>query len=65
MRILSFLSGLAVLFSSLALLHIVHYYADHAFATDQTPALWIKIVGTLVIDVFSLVGGILLLRNAR
>ncbi len=65
MRVLSFLSGLAVLFSSLALMHIVHHFADHSLASDRTPVFWTMITLTLIIDVFSFIGGILLLRRAR
>jgi F0F1-type ATP synthase membrane subunit c/vacuolar-type H+-ATPase subunit K len=65
MRVLSFFSGLAVLFSSLALMHIVHHFADRALESDRTPAFWIMIIVTLIIDVFSFIGGILLLRRAR
>jgi len=65
MRIFHVLSGLAVLFTSLAYVHIWHHFLTHAHAPDRTAGFWLAMVAAAVVGVFSFVGGYLLLRRAR
>jgi hypothetical protein len=63
MRVLHGLSGLAVLFTSLAYVHIWHHFLTHA--PDRTAGFWMWMIAAAIVGVFSFVGGYLLLRRAR
>jgi len=64
MRILHILTGLAVLFTTLAFGHIVHhlFFGDHWSA--QSFAFWTGLGTAVVIGAFSLIGACLLFSQA-
>jgi CDP-diglyceride synthetase len=63
MRILKIISAIAVLFTSLAFVHLFHHFAKHA-PHDQ-PWVWALLVVMAIAGIFSFVGGFLLLKSAR
>ena len=66
MRALYILCGIAVLFTSLHLVHAIHhFYAIGSHEGMHGAALWGAMFAAIVIDVLSFVGGCLLLRRAR
>ncbi len=66
MRILNILSGLAVLFSTLAYAHLVHHFSSYAFHHGATSAsFWAGLVFGVFVGIFSFIGGTLLLRRGR
>jgi hypothetical protein len=66
MRVLTVLSGLAVLFTTLAYAHIILHHLSHASAQDVHSPYFLLVVTLLVIvGVLSLIGGILLLKSSR
>ena len=65
MRALYVLSGIAVLITSLHLIHAIHhFYVMGQRDGMQGAALWGGILAAIVIDGLSFVGGYLLLRRA-
>jgi hypothetical protein len=66
MRALNFVSGVAVLFTTLAYGHLLEHHFSHAFAEDHRSALfWLVMVVTVAAGIFSLVGGLTLLKRTR
>ena len=67
MRILNILTGLAVLFTTLAYAHLLHhYYSVSASLGDvHNPAFVAGMVAGAIVGVFSLIGAGLLLRRGR
>jgi len=67
MRILNILSGLAVLFTTLAFGHLVHHHLFvHASHEDaQHAAFWVGMTITVGVGILSFIGGCLLLRRGR
>jgi hypothetical protein len=63
MRALNFISGIAVLFTSLAFVHLFHHFAKGA-PLNHPGALALLAIGA-VAGFFSFVGGFLLLKSAR
>ncbi|MGI8773360.1 MAG: hypothetical protein ACR2JE_18200 [Acidobacteriaceae bacterium] len=61
MRILNIVSGLAVLLNAVHLTHfILHFYFHGAAATS---VFWFGMAVAVIVDILSIVGGILLLRR--
>ena len=66
MRILNILCGMAVLFTTLALAHLIHHHAGHASSSDfHSPAFLASFVAAVAVAILSLIGGCLLIRRAR
>jgi hypothetical protein len=66
MRILTFVSGLAVLFTTLGYAHIIHHFSMEAIRDGgSTPGFWAGIIVASGIGIMSLIGGCLLLRRSR
>jgi hypothetical protein len=63
MRILNLISAIAVLFTSLAFIHLFHHFATHA-PHDQ-PWVWVLLAVMVMAGIFSFVGGFLLLKSVR
>jgi hypothetical protein len=63
MRILNILSGLAVLFTTLAFGHLLHHH--FAGAPHDNPVVWAGFAVGAAVGIFSFLGGCLLLRRAR
>ncbi len=62
MRTLKVLSGIAVLFATLAFGHIIHHHLMHADHRDL--AFWVLVGLAGVVFVFSFIGGCLLLKRS-
>jgi hypothetical protein len=65
MRIVSILSGLAVLFTTLAFGHLLHHYFVSAGEAAHSPPFLSGMAIGIVVGIFSLIGGCLLLRRGR
>jgi len=65
MRIANILSGLAVLFTTLAYAHLLHHYFLNAGEAVHSPPFLAGMVIGVVIGIFSFIGGCLLLRRGR
>jgi hypothetical protein len=66
MRVLNFVSGIAVLFTTLAFGHLLHHHFIHASAEDyRSPVFWLLIIVAAATGLFSLVGGFTLLKRTR
>jgi hypothetical protein len=65
MRIVSILSGLAVLFTTLAFAHLLHHYYAYAGEAAHSPPFLAGIAFGVLVGVFSFIGGCLLLRRGR
>jgi predicted DNA repair protein MutK len=66
MRILNVLCGMAVLFTTLALAHLIHHHAGHASSSDfHSPAFLASFVAAIAVAILSLIGGCLLIRRGR
>ena len=63
MRILNILSGLAVLFTTLAFAHLLHHH--FLGASHRDPAFLAGMAILVVVGVLSFIGGCLLLRRGR
>jgi hypothetical protein len=65
MRIVSILSGLAVLFTTLAFGHLMHRYFVNAGEAAHSPPFLVGMAIGIVVGIFSLIGACLLLRRGR
>jgi hypothetical protein len=65
MRIVSILSGLAVLFTTLAFGHLLHHYFVNAGEAAHSPPFLAGMIIGGIVGIFSLIGGCLLLRRGR
>jgi hypothetical protein len=66
MRILNILSGLAVLFTTLAYGHLLHHHFFRASHEDvHSPAFLAGMAAAAVVGILSFVGGCSLLRRGR
>jgi len=66
MRVLNFVSGVCVLFSTLAFGHLLEHHFSHASPEDyRNPLFWLLVVLAAAAGFFSLVGGFLLLKRPR
>ncbi len=71
MRILNILSGLAVLFTTLAFGHLLQHHLLHHHSVGVSgadlrgPAFFAAMAAAVVIFILSFIGGCLLLRRAR
>jgi hypothetical protein len=65
MRIVNILSGLAVLFTTLAFGHLLHHYCLNGGEAAHSPQFLVGMAIGVVVGVFSLIGGCLLLRRGR
>jgi hypothetical protein len=66
MRVLNILSGVAVLFTTLAFGHLLHRYFVVALqAGVPGAAFWIGITTAGVVGIFSFIGAVMLLRSGR
>jgi hypothetical protein len=66
MRILTFLSGIAVLFTTLAYAHIIHHILTvEVRGGGPSAGFWAAIVAACGVGILSLVGGCMLIRRAR
>jgi hypothetical protein len=66
MRLLNILSGIAVLFTTLAFGHILHHVATHApHETIREPAFLAGMGAGVVVRIFSFTGACFLLRRGR
>jgi len=63
MRILNILSGLAVLFTTLAYAHLLHHFFHHD--ASHSPVFLAGMAIGVVVGIFSFIGGCLLLRQGR
>ena len=67
MRILNIISGIAVLFTTLAFAHLLHHHFFFAASHDDAhnPVFLAGMALGVIIGILSLVGGCLLLRRGR
>jgi hypothetical protein len=66
MRILSALTGIAVLFTTLAFAHLMHHHFMGATSADhQSPAFLAGFGLAVVVEILSFIGGCLLIRRSR
>lgn len=67
MRILNVVSGIAVLFTTLAFAHLLHHHFFYAATHDDAhnPVFLAGMLLLMIVGVLSLIGGCLLLRRGR
>src|SRR5258708_40068143 len=66
MRILNILSGIAVLFTTLAFAHLLHHFSTHApHESFRDPAFMGGMAAGVVVGILSFIGACLLLRRCR
>jgi hypothetical protein len=66
MRILSILSGVCVLFTTLAYGHLLHHHLMHALHESSAgPLFWAGILAAAGAGILSFIGGCLLLKRGR
>jgi hypothetical protein len=63
MKILNVLSGIAVLITSAAYVHLVHHFANQS--PHDNPVFWAGLAFAVAVGILSFVGGGLLLRRGR
>jgi hypothetical protein len=65
MRIVNILSGLAVLFTTLAFAHLLHHHFLNAGEAEHSLPFLAGMGIAVVVGIFSFIGGCLLLRRGR
>ena len=65
MRILNILSGLAVLFTTLAFAHLLHHYYMYAGEAAHSPPFLAGMAFGVVVGILAFIGGCLLIRRGR
>ncbi len=66
MRILNILSGVAVLFTTLAFAHLLHHFSTHApHESFRDPTFMGGMAAGVVVGILSFIGACLLLRRGR
>ena len=65
MRIVNIMSGLAVLFTTLAFGHLLHHYFLNAGEAPHSPPFLAGMAIGVMVGTFSFIGGCLLLRRGR
>jgi ABC-type antimicrobial peptide transport system permease subunit len=66
MRILSFVSGIAVLFTTLAFAHFIYHVLTVPVRGENPSAgYWLGVGCACLVGILSLIGGCLLIRRAR
>jgi hypothetical protein len=66
MRILNISCGVAILFTTLALAHLLHHHLSHASAADvHSPAFLTSFIAAAAVGILSFIGACLLLRRGR
>ena len=65
MRLLNILSGLAVLFTTLAFAHLLHHYYINAGEASHSPPFLAGMAIGIVLGILSFIGGCLLIRRGR
>jgi hypothetical protein len=65
MRIVNILSGLAVLFTTLAFAHLLHHHFLHAGETAHSATFLAGMGICVAVGIFSFIGGCLLIRRGR
>jgi hypothetical protein len=65
MRIVNIVSGLAVLFTTLAYAHLLHHYFLNAGDAAHSPPFLAGMAIGIVVGIFSFIGGCLLLKRGR
>lgn len=65
MRIVNILTGLAVLFTTLAFGHLLHQYFLNSGETAHSPPFLAGMGIGVIVGIFSFIGGCLLLRRGR
>lgn len=63
MRVLRTVSGVAVLLNAVHMTHFIQHF--YVLDTAHTPAFWFGMTAAAIVDLFSILGGILLLRSSR
>ena len=61
MRALSIVSGIAVLLVAIHFIHGIHHVISHNSAHGA--GFWALVLAAAVVDVFAIIGGVLLLRS--
>jgi hypothetical protein len=61
LRILNILSGVAVLLNAFHMAHFIQHFYVHA--ATPTPLFWVGMGVGVVVEIFSIIGGVLLLRR--
>jgi hypothetical protein len=65
MRALSILSGICVLFTTLAYAHLWHQFMHVVHGGELSLGFWASMIPAAIAGVFSLVGGGLLVKRTR
>jgi hypothetical protein len=66
MRILNVVTGLMVLFTTLAYAHLLHHFSTHASHEDMyNPIFWVGMALGIGAGILSFIGGCLLIRRGR
>jgi hypothetical protein len=63
MRILNILSGIAILITTAAYVHMLHHFSKDA--PRDNPLFWAGLAFAVLVGIFAFIGGCLLLRQGR